>query len=92
MDTIQKADVWQRWRRVVLGVSWAAALLVAALGGYTGFNRLVPRDPGDQDLVRDLRLIENKHLYDLVEDIDFLGALDHPDLFGEPNPAARGES
>jgi hypothetical protein len=37
--------------------------------------------------VRDLRLIENKRLYDLVEDLEFLQALDDPDLFGDDNAA-----
>jgi anti-sigma factor RsiW len=76
-----------RWRAPLFGMGWAAALVIAALSGYGGFNRFVPREPGDRELVRDLRLIENKHLYDLVEDVDFLHALDQLDLFGE-EPAA----
>ena len=40
-------------------------------------------EPGEKELVRDLRLIENKRFYDLVDDIDFLRQLDQPDLFGE---------
>jgi hypothetical protein len=30
-----------------------------------------------------MRVIENKHLYDHVEDVDFLKKLDQPGLFGE---------
>jgi anti-sigma factor RsiW len=82
---------WRRWRRPVLGAGWAAALVLAAVAGYAGYNRLVPpREPGERELVRDLRLIENKRSYDLVEDIDFLRGLDQPDLFGDDGPGAGG--
>jgi anti-sigma factor RsiW len=82
---------WQRWRRPVLGAGWAAALVLAAVGGYAGYNRFAPpREPGERELVRDLRLIENKRYYDCVEDIDFLRALDQPDLFGDDGPGAGG--
>jgi anti-sigma factor RsiW len=70
-------------RRVLLGVGWAAALLLAAFAGYAGVGRLWPHRPGEQELVRDLRVIENKPYYDLVEDMDFLRELDKPDLFGD---------
>jgi anti-sigma factor RsiW len=62
---------------------WAAAVLLAALGGYAGFRWGVPREPGERELVRDLRVIENKRYYDSVEDLDFLRKLDQPDLFGD---------
>jgi len=71
------------WWRVALGVGWAAALLVAGLAGYGGYRALAPREPGERELVRDLRVIENKRFYDLVDDLHFLEQLDHPDLFGE---------
>jgi anti-sigma factor RsiW len=71
------------WKRLAFAGGWAAAVLAAALGGYLGYGRLVPREPGDEELVRDLRLIENKRFYDMVGDIDFLNQLDDPDLFGE---------
>jgi hypothetical protein len=81
-------DTGRPWRIAGFGVGWAAALALAAWGGYAGSNRLgrkppAPRGPGESELVRDLRLIENKRYYDLVEDLDFLRALDHPDLFGD---------
>jgi anti-sigma factor RsiW len=67
----------------VIAFSWAAALLLALALGYRGFGALAPPEPGEGELVRDLRLIENKRAYDGVEDFDFLRQLDHPDLFGE---------
>jgi anti-sigma factor RsiW len=79
---------WPPRRRWLLGAGWAAALLLAGVTGYAGFHLLAPHGPGDKELVRDLRLIENKRLYDLVEDIDFLQALDEPDLFGDDNTAS----
>ncbi len=70
-----------RWLPFLGG--WAAALVVSALGGYFGYKAMVPHEPGDRELVRDLRLIENKRQYELVEDFDFLNQLSDPDLFGE---------
>lgn len=72
-----------RWRSRLLGLGWAAAVLLAAGLGYGVGSRWGPREPGEKDLVRDLRLIEYKHYYDLIEDFDFLRELDQPDLFGE---------
>jgi anti-sigma factor RsiW len=71
------------WRPWLLGAGWAAAVLVALTAGYTATRLLVPKQPGELELVRDLRVIENKRLYELVEDMDFLRQLDSPDLFGE---------
>lgn len=72
-----------RWRTRCLGLGWAAALLLAGWAGHAGFNWLVPCEPGERELLQDLRIIENKHLYDHVEDLDFWQALDTPELFGE---------
>ncbi len=71
-----------RWRASCLGLGWAAALLLAGWGGYAGYNRLVSREPGEPELLRDLRIIENKRMYDRIENLDFWQALDSPDLFG----------
>jgi anti-sigma factor RsiW len=71
------------WKRIWFGVGWAAAVLVSVVLGYQVSKRVSPREPGEQELVRDLRLIENKRLYDLVDDLDFLRQLDQPELFGE---------
>jgi anti-sigma factor RsiW len=76
------------WRVLLAAAGWAAALVVAALGGYYGFKRAVPREPGDRELVRDLRVIENKRLYEMVEDIEFVHELDNPDLFGPDSPGS----
>lgn len=79
---VYPAGSWP-WGRVALGVGWAAALLLAGWLGYRGYGLVSPRQPGDAELLRDLRVIENKRLYDLVEDLQFLEQLDHPDLFGD---------
>jgi anti-sigma factor RsiW len=86
----------RRWRRVLFGAGWAAAVLLAALGGYAGVSLLAPREPTDEELVRDLRVIENRRLYDGImvgdarESLEFLRALEQPDLFGDDNPDAGG--
>jgi hypothetical protein len=76
---------WTRrsWRPLLWGLGWAALFLVCAVGGYFGFNLAHPREPGDRELIRDLRLIENKRLYEQVDDLDFLKELDKHDLFGD---------
>ena len=67
-----------------IGAGWAAAILTAATAGYLGVRMTgAGRDTNDRDLVRDLSVIENKRLYDHVDDLDFLKSLDQPDLFGE---------
>jgi anti-sigma factor RsiW len=71
------------WKRLAFGGGWAAAVVAAALGGYLGYERLVPREPGEAELVRDLRLIENKRQYDLIEDVELFKGLEQPELFGE---------
>jgi anti-sigma factor RsiW len=80
----------QRRRRWALGVTWAAAVLVAALGGFGGITLLTPREPTDEELAHDLRVIENRKLYEQVDNLDFLKALDSPDLFGDDTPDAGG--
>jgi anti-sigma factor RsiW len=77
-----------RLPRWAFATGWAASVLFALLGSYfavTLLFNLAPakREPTDQDLVRDLRVIENKRLYELTDDMEFLKDLDHPDLFGE---------
>lgn len=74
---------WKGSRWLALGGAWAAAVVLAALVGYFGTRALLPTGPGEGELTRDLRIIENKKLYDLIEDIDFLHELEQPDLFGE---------
>jgi anti-sigma factor RsiW len=74
---------WQRWRPYLFGAGWAAAVVLAWLGGMGAYRLIVPRQPGDAELVRDLRLIENKRLYEAGEDIEFIKQLDQPELFGD---------
>src|SRR5262249_12538652 len=72
-----------RWRTRCLGLGWAAALLLAGWGGYAGYNRLVPPEPGGRGVLPDLRVTEDKRMYDRIEDLDFWRALDSADLFGD---------
>lgn len=81
-----------RRRAWVAGVGWAAAVLCTTALGYGAATLLLARpqpvateEPADvdQQLVRELRIIENKRLYDPIEDLEFLRALDAPDLFGD---------
>jgi anti-sigma factor RsiW len=79
-------------RKVLLGVGWAAAVVIAVGLGYAGMAHLLTkREPSDADLVRELRLIENKRMYELAEDMKFLSALDDPELFGD-EPADQERS
>jgi anti-sigma factor RsiW len=98
--TLEKLAVQRTMRRSVgarhgwpwwaVGLSWAAALLVAAAGGLGAAHLLWPRErtpPGEaaevEAMVRNPRIIESKRVYDQVEDLDFLRGLDFPDLFGD---------
>jgi anti-sigma factor RsiW len=73
----------QRWRQRCIGLGWAAALLLSGWAGYAAHNWFVPAEPGEKELLHDLRLIENKRYYDLIEDLDFWRALDKPEMFGD---------
>jgi anti-sigma factor RsiW len=66
-----------------LAASWAAVVLIAGLGGYYLAGGGASRLPGEAELTRDLRIIENKRYYDVVEDMEFLRAVDRSGLFGE---------
>jgi anti-sigma factor RsiW len=87
------AHQWHPW---VMGVSWFAALFLMGMIGYAGSGLMVSHKPVaasvakaedpaklDAQLVQDLRVIENKRLYDLAGDVGFLRGLDDPDLFGD---------
>lgn len=76
------------WRRLAA----AAAILITALAGYgvtAALTRSQPVLPAENaaelehQLVRDLRLLENRRLYEAVDNIEFLHALDAPHLFGD---------
>jgi len=86
-----------RWRPWALALGWAATVLVAWVAGFAGGRWLpqrrlaAPPQPlgNEQQLVRDLPVIENLHQYEHVGDIQFLSALadpNDPDLFGDDNP------
>ena len=68
----------------LIGAGWAAAVLAATAAGYAGFGwtGTASANP-DQELTRDLRIIENKRFYDHVQDLDFLKSLEQADLFGD---------
>jgi anti-sigma factor RsiW len=84
-----------RWpRRFLLVAGWAAAVVLAIFGGYYAVHLAVrpavqptqvaqpaPEKPSERDLVRDLRVIENKRLYDPIEDRDELREIG--DTFGD---------
>jgi anti-sigma factor RsiW len=83
-----------RWRPWALGIGWAAAVFVAAVTGYSGghwlSNRTHQSAPDhavdvQPQLVKDFHVIENRQLYERVDDMDFLRALLDPELFGEDN-------
>jgi anti-sigma factor RsiW len=73
------------------GPSWllrTAGLIFVAAAGFALAVLLWPKPPPstgsdqlDAILIEDMRVIENKHLYDHVEDLDFLKKLDEADLF-----------
>src|SRR5262249_16134792 len=51
---------------------WAAAVLLAVAAGFAGMNAFAPRDTTDEELSRDLRVIENRRYYEPIDNIDFL--------------------
>src|SRR6516225_5446353 len=61
-----------RWRWWVGGASWAAGVLLAGAAGFSAVSMFTPKPPDDEALVGDLRVIENKRYYDMVDDLDFL--------------------
>jgi len=81
--TLTANGTGRRWRSWAVGVGWAAAVLLAGAGGFAAVGLFESKETIPQELVRDLRIIENKRLYDPVDDIDFLRQLDAPDLFGD---------
>jgi anti-sigma factor RsiW len=73
----------RRWMNLSIAAGWGIAIGVAVAAGYGTTRVAAPREPGDQELVRDLRVIENKRLYDPVDELDFVRELDAPELFGD---------
>jgi anti-sigma factor RsiW len=91
LQTVVTPQSGRHWPTWVLNAGWAAALLLACTLGYAAVSWLSmkpsPGEPAtrldEQLLARDLRLIENQRLYELVDDVSFLRQLDDPDLFGD---------
>ncbi len=95
--TVTRASILQptlagrvaRWRPWLLGVGWTAALVVAGVVGYASVP--APREPPgetkaddpEQQLVRDLPIIDQLHPYLNAGDVTFLHELDRPELFGD---------
>jgi anti-sigma factor RsiW len=79
MGASESAASWRGWPTV----GWIGAAVLAVGLGFFGTRAVGPHEPNEQDLVRDLRVIENKRLYEAAEDLPFLRLLDHPDLFGD---------
>jgi anti-sigma factor RsiW len=72
------------------GLAWAAAILLAAGLGYVVVSRLGPSGVQSQEgadveeqMAQHLHVIQNQHLYELVDDLEILQALDDPNLFGD---------
>jgi anti-sigma factor RsiW len=82
MRTAQTTVLGRR-RWWIGGIGWAAAVILAGVGGYAAMTRLYPKSANTDDMVGDLRVIENLKAYQAADDIDFLMDLDHPDRFGE---------
>jgi len=74
------AGRWSSWAGIT---GWAAAVVLCGVAGYAAMNRFYPKAPSTEDMVRDLRVIENLKAYEAADDIEFLHALDQPDEFGE---------
>ena len=65
-------------------VAWAAAAVLVAVLGWAVSPRIWrPAPDPDEPLVRQLRVIERWRAYEWADDVDFLRALDQPDLFGD---------
>jgi anti-sigma factor RsiW len=75
--------VVRSWKPFALGIGWAAAVLLLGGIGFAVTTKMLPREPSDEELSRDLRVIENKKAYEQIDELDFLKQLDHPDLFGD---------
>jgi anti-sigma factor RsiW len=87
---LTEAGARPAWRRWALGAGWAAALLIAGVAGYATTSMIyrgksasdTPAER-DQQLVHDLRVIDNLRPYHAAGDINFLHELDRPELFGD---------
>lgn len=74
-----------RWRPWAAAAGWAAAVAAAGLVGFWCTSLWARPRPSDEDLARDLRVIEQMRLYEQVDDLPLLRQLADPDLFGDDN-------
>jgi anti-sigma factor RsiW len=93
-QAVPAASAGRRW---ALGLGWAAAVVLAAIGGFALAGWLwrspelsapaadVRAEPPnlDEELTRHLRIIRNLRQYELVDDLEMLQALDSPELFSD---------
>ena len=76
------------WRGRFARVGWVAAAVLAFLAGFALAKHYVHRRHADldQQLVRDLGIVENLRAFETIDDVDLLHKLanpNDPDLFGE---------
>lgn len=87
-----------RGRKLLVGVSFLIALVGVGVGGYftrAQVNERLHRfDQQEQDakILSERPLLQNLRHYRHVDDIEFLKALDNPELFGEEHPAPVNEA
>jgi len=75
-----------QWRlRAGWVVAAAAALFLAGFLASASLGRKTSPDPSQRDdqIVQDLRTLDNLNLYQYGDDLAFLFGLDQPDLFGD---------
>ncbi len=92
-ETALSKDSLEHTRRRWTMVAIAALLVFAA--GYWAPSLLLDRGPrplspaeSEEQMAKDLRVLDNLSLYRYGDDLSFLYNLDHPDLFGE-EPSGR---
>ncbi len=93
LSTIKVADVsatipevsWtQRAHRGAVLAVWAAGLAMSAVLGFLLTNHWIPNR--SEDLLRELPLIENLHVYTEIDDVPFLRELQKSELFNDKRP------
>lgn len=80
------------WQKPLVYVLWALGLLIAFVVGFSVARVQGPTLPNssqyspnqvEETLQNRQHLLENKQLYDPIDNLDFLKGLEHPELFGE---------